>query len=105
MSVERRVSIVLGGIFGTIASTVVYLAIGALAHHLLVAPYFDPYRMMSWGVLLGWPMIFLYCAVLFIMFIGGAIMAIAGLYEKEWHVAGFGAVLWVAAWFGWRLFF
>lgn len=105
MSVERRISILLSGIFGTIASTVVYLAIGALAHHLLVAPYFDPYRMMSWGVVLGWPIIFCYVFMVFSAFIGGAVMLVIGMFEKDGVLAGIGAVLFAAAWFGWRLFF
>jgi hypothetical protein len=101
MNFEARLS----GIFGAIASAVIYLAIGALAHHLLVAPYFDPYRMMSWGVLLGWPIIFAFVFMMMMGFIGGAIMFIFGLFEKEGLVAGIGVVLFAAAWFGWKMFF
>jgi hypothetical protein len=101
----RGATIFLYSLGGFLASTAVYLGIGALAHHVLVAAYFDPYRMMSWGALLGWPIIFSYVMILFMMFIGGAIMAIMGLSEKEYWISGIGAVLLGLAWFGWRLFF
>jgi hypothetical protein len=101
----RGATIFLYSLGGFLASAAVYLGIGALAHHVLVAAYFDPYRMMSWGVLLGWPLIMFYVFIVAIMAIGGAALVLIGASDREWTMAGIGAVLVAAAVFGWRLFF
>lgn len=92
-------------VLGSLISLAVYLAGGAIAHHVLVGPRFDPYLMMSWGVVLGWPFVLMYAIVVGAMALGGVIIALVGASEKEWAMSGVGVAMSIAGVFLWRLFF